>query len=390
MHEPSSTFLDSSNDPPEPSSSTAKIYLIGEKSHSSIIIQWLLKECRIVSFNSIVSVDWSQHSPASFGLASDLAPMISSKEFYQVVSKTDVIVVFGKIIDEAIGSLFQAGITNIFDGNRILTSESAVFRFMKAGGGSIYVGPTAPANETLPGGLPLRFSTERIRAKQIAPHKLFIVNSMPKSGTIWMAAMLESILGVETRKQITISHVADIESDWNKRNNHGAVALVRDMRDVVVSWFYDLQRSDARSGFEAPRYPTIEEFYWEYLIGLILCMDRYYRGNLDHWLNLLCANAIPIVKYEDMKSSPERCLKKIMNCWKVDDLGSSLKVACQEFHFDRIQDTTASERGYISDVVRSGHVRRGEVGGWKTELPARVANDIVQRFSHYQERLGYV
>ncbi len=211
----------------------------------------------------------------------------------------DPVIVAGADMNDRIGRLFDRGIRNVYDGNALLRRASAGERFMDAAVG-VFVGPT-PLDSRDTGAIEaLRFPVDPIRALHVPRHKLFIVNSIPKSGTIWLIAILERVLGVQGRQQIVLSHVADIETDWGKPNNHGAVLLARDIRDVVVSWFHHATRSDIQMGFAEPRYPTIGAFYQEFFLGKIFGSDRYYRGDLEHWLDRASANYVPVLRYEQL------------------------------------------------------------------------------------------
>jgi hypothetical protein len=162
------------------------------------------------------------------------------------------------------------------------------------------------------------------------------------------------------------------------------------MRDVVVSWFHHLSRSDREVGFSGPRYPSMEEFYFEHFIGQIFDNPRYYGGDLERWLNFACAHGFPIVKYEDVIADAQSALRKIMNFWKIEVAGDAFREVARDYAFSNMQETLAGRSGYISDVLNAGHMRLGRPGSWKHELSDELVEDIDRRFSGYQRRLKYV
>jgi len=300
----------------------------------------------------------------------------------------DIVIVAGADFPARVGRLLERGLHNLFDGNAMLVEETPAFRFL-ASGARHYAGPRTPEGDGVPLVAAARFDTRPLLPGETPGDRLFIVNSMPKSGTIWMCAMLEALLGVKTNQQITVSHVGDIEDDWNKSNNHGAVALVRDMRDVVVSWFHNVKRTDLALGFAAPRYPTIDSFYNEHFLSTIRVNRRFYGGDFERWLDLLGANYIPIIRYEDLNADTPAALRKLATFWRIEVSDEALQRIAAQHALDTMERTVAGGTGYVAELVQGGHIRRGRCGGWQDELPEQIERDIDERFAGYQKRLGY-
>jgi hypothetical protein len=364
-----------------------RIHLCADPESIRAVLGWLEAECQITPQTLVSNISYESAS----GGASDQLPAlhwVHVSDAGRIVQPDDIVIVAGPDSQRAIGDLLGHGIRNLYDGNAMLTLASPGRRFLTAAAG-LYIGPAIQSGEGAPPTEASRFAVEAIRAGGVPRHKLFIVNSLPKSGTVWMVAMLESILGVQAEQQITVSHVGDLEDDWNKVNNHGAVALVRDMRDVVVSWFHNASRTDRELGYAEPRYPSVERFYDEFFVGTLYGTKRFYYGDLERWLNLVSANYIPLIKYEDMVADTAACLRKVMNFWKVDVAAPVLARAVSDHSFASMAGTVGRRTGFVGDMVRAGHLRRGQVGGWRHEMPEAMARDISRRFAGYQGRLGY-
>ncbi|MFC6670940.1 sulfotransferase domain-containing protein [Marinobacterium aestuariivivens] len=365
----------------------AGIYILATRQDARKIVDWMSYEGQISEAEIAAIVDYPDLVDDQ-GVHSSNIPVIGFKQLCSRLSAEDMVVVVGQQFKHAVSELFARGINNVFDGQAALASHDLSHRFIHIAA-PYHIGANYPELLDDSHVHLRRYTAEPLDVNRIPGHKLFVVNSVPKSGTAWMMAMLERMLGVKAKQQITLSHVMDIIQDGSKPNVHGVVVLVRDLRDVVVSWFHDLARSDLRNGFCEPRYTDITEFYFGHLIGLLSASRRYAFGNLADWLNLVTCNGFPIVRYEDLVRDTSYRLRKVMNFWKVRVPEQTIADVARRLSFDKMPQTLATQQGYVSDLVKTGHLRKGLVGVWKTELPPRVAEDIERRFSAYQQWLGY-
>lgn len=366
-----------------------RLFVIAEGPERVALRAWLLAEGIASGTRQCPSayIQASAHASAS-SVDGDGIPTVLLSDIAPSLHEDDIVVVAGAGSEQAVGALLHLGIRNVFDGDQLLRSDAADHRFLRAARHS-YIGPTEPVGHGLPVNEAGRFDIQPLTPRQVPPHKLFIVNSMPKSGTLWMAAMLEALLGVRAREQIVISHAGDLEQDWNKPNNHAAVTLVRDLRAVVVSWYDHACRTDREMGFKTPRFPTLSSFYWQYFLGTVRTARRFYQGDLEHWLDLAAASYIPIVRFEDMVQDAASCLGRVADAWRIDVPDTTVQQIARDFGFDHLAGSLQSADGYIGAMVSRGHLRRGKTDAWKEELPPEIAADIQDRFRGYQRRLGY-
>ncbi|MGB1261358.1 MAG: sulfotransferase domain-containing protein [Cognaticolwellia sp.] len=230
---------------------------------------------------------------------------------------------------------------------------------------------------------------ETIAGSQININHLMVVNSLPKSGSVWFMAMLRHLFDLSDDKNPQLVHVSNINELVSSKPVFGVVVLVRDLRDVVLSWFNETLRNDIRAGFTNPRYPTVEAFYFEHLIGFLNSEDRFENGQLTNWLDFITSRGFPLIRYEDMCDNPELALRKIMTFWKIDISDDDIARTANELTFENMGKVTANMDGFIQNIVATGHLHKGQVGRWKRELPPRVSEDISKRFGEFQARLGY-
>jgi hypothetical protein len=227
----------------------------------------------------------------------------------------------------------------------------------------------------------------RIAPGEIAPDRIFVVNSVPKSGTVWMIEMLADLLGLDPGRRFVLSHVADIHEDLARHPVHSAVALVRDLRDVVVSWHHETLRADRAAGFAAARYPTVEAFYFEHLVGLLRLSPRFAHSRLKDWLDFVTGSGLPLVRYEDLLADSAAVLGKVVRFWKIDVAEAAIARTAAAHGFGASPAAVSS--GLIAPPLADGHRRRGVAGAWRDELPETVRLDIAERFGGFQSRLGY-
>jgi len=364
-----------------------KLHLCASGDSVQGVCDWLGAECRILPQDLATTIAYPGPLCPVDERVRDV-PAIAVHEAASRVGPEDVVIVAGPDFQRAVGDLLAMGIRNIYNGNEMIRRRAPGRRFVEMAS-DLYIGPTAPPRDASAVDAAGRFAVEPIEARCVPRDKLFIINSMPKSGTVWMTAMLEALLHVQAREQITVSHVADLEDDWNKENNHGALTLVRDLRDVVVSWFHDAARRDRALGFAGPRYPDIAAFYHEFFIGTILGTRRYYFGDLERWLNLVSAHYIPLIRYEDLVADSSACLRKVMTFWRVEVSTAVLEQVARDHAFASMAANLEGRRGFVAEMVSQGHLRLGQPGSWREEMPGDIARDVDQRFAGYQRRLGY-
>jgi hypothetical protein len=361
------------------------IFICGAGPKIASILDWLATRCTISrdEVTAIVPHPYPDTDSEAYGV-----PVIPFGQFIAQVGANDIVIVISEDFVGAVGALLARGCRTIIDGAGALQSTSPVQRLLDATA-HFQVGAGPLPTDVQEDDEFRRYTADPVSPDQLPDHSLFVVNSMPKSGTVWMAAMLEDVLGLETGRRIIVCHVRDIESEWPKRNRHGAVALVRDMRDVVVSWFHQLRRFDLQNGFVAPRYPDVESFYFQYFIGQLFGRPRYYGGRFVHWLDYIGARNIPLVRYEDMVRDPFAALRKVMTFWKIAVPDAVVRDVVERYRFDRMDEAVSSGTGYVADMLCTGHLRRGRPGAWADELPPPIADDVCNRFADYQHRLRY-
>jgi len=365
----------------------AKLHIFGGGAPAATLLDWLAREAGIRASEIASIVDEPEALARETSGPRDI-PRVAVADLEGAVAEDDIVIVVTPASDKAVATLFERGRRNVYDGNAIIRRESAADRFRRVAS-AFHMGPTPAIDDEAEARKYQRYSDPPLAPGRVPRHKLFVVNSMPKSGTVWVMAMLEALLGIKSQEQLCLSHVGEIEHVWKKPNVHGGVTLVRDMRGVVLSWFHHVQRADLQFGYAAPRYPTVEDFYQHYFVGLLCGTERYYCGDLERWLNFIGAHNLPLLRYEDLATDTAAGLKKISNFWRLEVGDQRIGEIARDYAFDAMQATVSGRPGFVADTLKTGHLRRGEPNAWREEVPDAVARDIDARFAGYQRRLGY-
>jgi len=235
----------------------------------------------------------------------------------------------------------------------------------------------------------------------------FIV-SYPKSGNTWVRFLIAHL--VAGGRKVDFSSVQEIVPgiDWLSAKKLGALArprllksheyfdpryervvyLVRDPRDVVVSYYHhDLRRRAIPEG--CPMEPYVGRF----LAGRL---DPYgsWREHVGSWLGARDGDpGFLLVRYEDLSAAPQQGLRQIADFLGLRPSAADLELACQRSSFEamrKLERFQAETAGTLSQVrVQQPFVRSGTVGGWRRELPPALAARIAARWGSTMAALGY-
>jgi hypothetical protein len=160
---------------------------------------------------------------------------------------------------------------------------------------------------------------------------------------------------------------------------HG-VYLMRDLRDVIVSYFHNTQRPDWRKGFPHFHCDTLEQFYFEWFLPRVVAFHDLDRHTGDY-----ASLGLPIVRYEALYDAPVLEFTRL-----IKRLGLPLNE-------DRVADVVAandlsllkSGGKQLNEHVPPAHFRRGGYGAYKQEMPDKVLAHVNTRFRRLLEDWGY-
>lgn len=253
-------------------------------------------------------------------------------------------------------------------------------------------GPTAeprPANEVFLRPGQLCPSNYGVPLNQRNGSKILVV-SLPKSGGTWLLRMLADCLGLTTippretpppgTLAVTKAH-AEFEDVRRWPDIAATVYLVRDLRDVVVSYYHYVKTPYYHDLLDpSAHYDSIEQFYYEYFLSRLLRVYRWPEQPEEY-----VAAGAPLLRYEDLWDTPEQELERLFRRWGIDVPEADIQQAVARNTIDRYQ----REGVHIWKTIPPSFARKGGHGGYHDELPAAVLEDINHRFGEHLRRWGY-
>ena len=235
----------------------------------------------------------------------------------------------------------------------------------------------------------------------------FVV-SYPKSGNSWVRFLIANLVAPD--RSVDFSSVQQIVPgiDWLSANQlrrlnrprllksheyfdpryRKVLYLVRDPRDVVVSYYHH----HIRSKLIPEGYP-MEQYVGRFLAGRL---DPYgsWHEHVGSWLGARENDpGFLLMRYEDLSASPQRGLRRIADFLELHPSDAELELACERSSFEamrKLERFQAESAGTLSPVrVQRPFVRSGTVGGWRRELPPALAARITARWGTTMAALGY-
>lgn len=167
----------------------------------------------------------------------------------------------------------------------------------------------------------------------------------------------------------------------------GSVYLVRDPRDVAVSWAHHsgLELDDSIAFLGRPGAVIGTAGRWrdqfEQRLGS-------WSGHVASWL---AADPPPLlVQYERLSADTAGVLSQVAAHCGIDASDGAVAGAVEATGFDRLQQEEKTHGFYLGQRRNRKFFRRGIVGSWRDTLSAAQADRVVQDHGLMMARLGYI
>ena len=220
------------------------------------------------------------------------------------------------------------------------------------------------------------------------PDGKMIVFGLPKSGNVWLVAMLCQYLSAKAIDPVAnvpatgigMCHLPYSEEFAHRADFLHAAYLVRDLRDVIVSYFHHAKRQDFRANFPNFHYDTMEHFYFQWFLPRIAPFHRIETHAIEY-----ARKGIPVVRYEDLCVDPVKEFQRLILRLGFD------------FDLDRVRhvvdghklETMKREQRVFDVEILPEHFRKGGWGNFRDEMPSIVRKDVETRFANVIGQWGY-
>ncbi|OGW56187.1 MAG: hypothetical protein A3D21_03710 [Nitrospirae bacterium RIFCSPHIGHO2_02_FULL_42_12] len=161
-----------------------------------------------------------------------------------------------------------------------------------------------------------------------------------------------------------------------KRGSYKAIYILRDPRDLVVSYYFSTMYSHAPlPGIDAKREKLID---MELNDGLTFCMQNFIdRGHFEaqrSWIHA-CDDTVMLVRYEDLVGPhSEDFFKKIFDHCKIELTEYDLQKLLDKYSFEKL-----SKGRKQGEENQRQHYRKGIAGDWKNYFSDDVKDVFKQK-----------
>ena len=177
----------------------------------------------------------------------------------------------------------------------------------------------------------------------------------------------------------------------NSQNTIGSIYLVRDPRDVILSYSKFLNKSIAHT-FNIMKSSSISRVDTSKNAPVDVMMGSW-AENYRSWRDYSSVKKI-IVKYEDLIQNPYETFFKIINYLnKINGLiidEEMIKISIDNTSFDKLRDIEKRDGFNESESKNCNFFRKGKSGDWKNYLDKKIISQIEQAFKKEMKELGYL
>jgi sulfotransferase family protein len=242
----------------------------------------------------------------------------------------------------------------------------------------------------------------------ILPDDTFLV-SYPKSGNTWTRLLIANLLSPNKPADFRAINrlVPDPSSETKRHFMHmprprvikshfvfdprypRVIYIVRDPRDVVISE-YHYQRKTRNIDDHYP----LEEYVRRFIAGETYVENASWGEHVTGWLSARDGDPrFLLLRYENMLSHPVDELARIAAFLSISATPQRLEEIVKLSSVDRMRDLEIRQ-GDASSLMKGSRkdvafIRAAKSGGWRSDLPEALVENIESAWGHVMRYLGY-
>ena len=178
----------------------------------------------------------------------------------------------------------------------------------------------------------------------------------------------------------------------DKINTLGGVYIVRDPRDVAVSFAHHIGKSfeEIVDQMIDERFMICESNFMEK--GFDSTIISSWSNHLNSWKNF-DNQKILVIKYEDLVNDTYNEFLKVLEflnkLYNLDINENKIKKSITLTNFNKLQSLEKSS-GFNEKTKSKQFFRKGKIGSWKIELSKNLAKKLEKSFKNEMMSLGYI
>jgi len=188
----------------------------------------------------------------------------------------------------------------------------------------------------------------------------------------------------------------ELNRDKTFFRNKKVIFLVRDPRDVIVSWYFQVVKRGSKKWFDKKiKTDSVADFIENEFGGLKTIIAFY-----NIWLeNKSKPKDFLLIKYENLKYNPNEVLKQINKFCGIENVigDSSIRYAIENNSFDKLKTRERNQsiphsafKTNNTNDVESFKVRKGKIGGYVDYLSKEQIEKMNQIISNsLSPKFGY-
>ena len=210
---------------------------------------------------------------------------------------------------------------------------------------------------------------------------------------------VQGILNKEKGIRFLKTHSGLVKMDGysftDMNNSLGVIYIVRDPRDVVISYAHHIDK---------PVSETLKLIEDNFMLDPEENSVPVYTGSwsfhYNSWKPFKASNKYLLIKYEDLINDKEKIFRNILifiknlsnGSFEISD--SKIKKVIQEIEFEKLKKLE-EKKGFPEakenkDGKKISFFRKGSIGQWKNNLDLKIINSIEKSCGKEMRELGYL